>query len=324
LLSRKGRPLDLSLYWGKSGTVTEGLAWYPTDFLRDVVPIPCHSHNDYWRDVPLLSALYTGCISIESDVWLFNEELYVGHNTASLTTNRTFQSLYINRLVEILERQNPVSSFYNGTMHGVFDTHTKQSITLLIDLKTDGAETWPYVLKQLEPLRERGWLSHVKDGFLHQRPITAVGTGKTPFDVLTANTTYRDAFFDAPLDEMWEDPESGEGDIEQERSIAPRIRRQGSPGTEPSDSYTPLNSYYASTSFSQVIGSAWLGKLSSRQLDLIRGQVKGAHHRGLKARYWDLPAWPASTRNYVWGVLVNEGVDILNVDDLDAVKNGVW
>src|SRR5580700_8559663 len=38
LLLRKGRPLDLSSYWGKPGTVTEELARYPTDFLRDVIP----------------------------------------------------------------------------------------------------------------------------------------------------------------------------------------------------------------------------------------------------------------------------------------------
>ena len=47
--------------WGKEGTGTEDLAWYPTDFLRDIIPIPCHSHNDYWRRVPLFSALRAGC-----------------------------------------------------------------------------------------------------------------------------------------------------------------------------------------------------------------------------------------------------------------------
>ena len=38
-----------------------------------------HSHNDYWRDVPLYSALANGVRSIEADVWLNpkDQKLYV-------------------------------------------------------------------------------------------------------------------------------------------------------------------------------------------------------------------------------------------------------
>jgi hypothetical protein len=130
---------DIDTYlqnWGKPGSGTEGLSWYPTDFTRDVLPIPCHSHNDYWRRVPLFSALRAGCISVESDVWLFDNELYVGHNTASLQRNRTFQSLYVNPIVQILEQQNPQTEFYNGSDHGVFDVDPGQTLMLLIDVKT--------------------------------------------------------------------------------------------------------------------------------------------------------------------------------------------
>jgi len=352
-LQLPGRPDPFS-GWGKPGTTSEGLSWYPTDFLRDVIPIPCHSHNDYWRKVPLFSALYNGCISVEADVWALDGELYVGHNTASLTVNRTFQSLYINPLVTILERQNPTTSFYNGSSHGIFDTHSKQSLTLLVDVKTDGAEAWPLVLRQLEPLRERGWLSYMENNVVYRRLITVVGTGDTPFDVLTSNQTYRDAFFDAPLDQMWEDLGPNERDPAQpgmdninDDIEASRIHKlafrsttalsndilspatsqrhgQGKSNTSPADSYTPLNSYYASTSFNEVIGTIWWGKLSNKQIDLIRGQIRGAHRRGLKARYWDTPSWPTSLRNYIWNVLMHEGVDVLNVDDLEAARNSVW
>jgi hypothetical protein len=282
-----------------------------------VIPIPCHSHNDYWRKVPLFSALYAGCISVEADVWAFNDELFVGHNTASLTANRTFQSLYINPLVEILERQNPSTSFYNGTDHGVFDTDSEQSLTLLVDVKTDGVETWPLVLRQLDPLRKRGWLTYMENDVVHHRPITVVGTGETPFNILTANQTYRDAFFDAPIDRMYE-PEGPSS------YNHPHRRGQGQTGTDPLDNYTPQNSYYASTSFASSIGTLWFGRLSPSQLDLLRGQIRGAHARGLKARYWEVPAWPGSLRAYVWKVLVEEGVDVLGVDDLEAVRGESW
>jgi hypothetical protein len=334
--------------WGRPGTGTEGLAWYPTDFLRDINPIPCHSHNDYWRRVPLFSALRAGCTGVEADVWLFDEELYVGHNTASLTRNRTFQSLYINPLVELLENQNPQTDFYNGTSHGVFDTDPGKPLTLLVDVKTGGAETWPWVLAQLEPLRKRGWLTFVENNTFHERPITVVGTGNTPFDVLTQNHTYRDAFFDAPLDQMWErrqehdsnssnpTPQSEEEDdeslISDEEDMtpghaagrAPSDVGQGLSGVLPTDEFNETNSYYASVSFSQAVGRLFQGHLTPHQLSIIRGQVRGAHRRGLKARYWDLPAWPLGLRNHVWEVLVKEGVDILNVDDLRAASRKVW
>jgi hypothetical protein len=95
---------------------------YPTTFTCDVVPVcpqsgladrkkSIHSHNDYWRDVPLYSALSYGVISVEADVWLVNGTLYIGHDVQSLTPNRTFDGLYIQPLVEILTNANPDTPF---------------------------------------------------------------------------------------------------------------------------------------------------------------------------------------------------------------------
>ncbi|TVY39336.1 Altered inheritance of mitochondria protein-like protein [Lachnellula occidentalis] len=320
--------------WGRAGTSSEGLDWYPTDFTRDILPIPCHSHNDYWRRVPLFSALRAGCTGTEADVWLFDNELYVGHNTASLTRNRTFQSLYVNPLVKILEYQNPKTDFYNGTSHGVFDTDPDVSLVLLIDVKTSGPETWPWVLAQLEPLREKGWLTFVQNDTLHKRPITVVGTGNTPFDVLTANSTYRDAFFDAPLETMWEarhatkdSPSSDLLDEDEGLDLPSRPLNdvgQGLSGTTANSSFNELNSYYASVSFNKAVGRVWRSRLTPKQMKIIRGQIRGAHRRGMKVRYWDLPSWPLGLRNHVWDVLVREGVDVLNVDDLRGVGRVVW
>jgi hypothetical protein len=50
---------------------------YPTDFTREIVPKPFHSHNDYWRDVPFYTGLSYGAISTEADVWLINGTLHV-------------------------------------------------------------------------------------------------------------------------------------------------------------------------------------------------------------------------------------------------------
>lgn len=285
--------------WGGAGTGTEALSWYPTDFLQDVIPKQIHSHNDYWRKVPLFTALKQGCMSVEADVWLFDDpghkdQLYVGHSKSALQPYRTFQSLYIQPLVDILERQNPQTDFYNGTSNGVYDAAPDQTLTLLVDVKTDGANTWPKVVDQLQPLRERGWLTHFANGTIHERAITVVGTGNTPFDLVAGNDTYRDYFFDAPLDRLADSP------------------------------YDATNSYFASVSFGSTIGSAWMGKMSREQVRRIRLQVQQAHAKGLKARYWDIPEWPVNRRNRIWDLLVEEGVDLLNADNVKAAARRNW
>lgn len=212
-------------------------------------------------------------------------------------------------------------------------------------MKTSGVETWPWVLAQLEPLRERGWLTHVINNTVYTRPVTVVGTGNTPFDLLTANSTYRDAFFDAPLNDMWESrqvtvnsaewPTSDIDVVDDSESTSSRDSTtvpvtslkdvgQGQSGVTADTEFNSTNSYYASVSFNKAVGRMWRGRLSPNQLKIIRGQIRGAHRRGLKARYWDLPSWPLGLRNHVWDVLVREGVDMLNVDDLRAASRQVW
>ena len=350
--------------WGRPGNIGAGLSSWPTDFSRDITPLPCHSHNDYWRRVPLYSAIEVGCIGVEADIWLFDEELFVGHSVASLTRNRTLDSLYVNPLLDILSKQNPKSTLLpddTSQPHGVFDTDPEQSLILLIDFKTSGSALWPYVQSALQPLREKDYLTRFNGTQIVRGPITVVGTGNTPFSLVNSEKTnpHHDVFFDAPLRELYEGTNGGDlstamdinenspEDKLQEEAISKeemnmadatnvileraRKRRsdaegQGKSGTVPGDShaYNIGNSYYASVSFGEAIGELQDGEFSERQLDLLRGQVKGAHRRGLKARYWELPFWPIGMRNHVWDVLVKEGVDLLNVDDLKGATHRNW
>jgi hypothetical protein len=261
-----------------------------SEFVRSAVPIPCHSHNDYWRKVPVFSALHVGCVGIEADVWLIDDDLYVGHDRASLRPNRTFTSLYVEPLTRILEQRNDRNLSSYSALRGVYDMAPSQTLVLLVDLKTDAEDTWPLVMRQLEPLREKAWLSYVENGVVTLGPITVVGTGNSKFDMVVENGTYRDAFFDAPLDKL------------------------------AGHQYDYRNSYYTSVSFKNSIGVVRYGGLSQAQLGKIRAQVAEAHSRDLKVRYWELPSWPISVRNLVWGILRKEGVDILNVDDLKGAR----
>lgn len=301
--------------WGRPGSPTEVEAKFPTDFSRDIIPIPCHSHNDYTRKVPLYDALAAGCTGVEADVWMTNSDLLVGHTEKSLSPSRTLQSLYINPLLEILAHQNPQllpsiggqnTSTKTGdpsSRNGIFDVNATIPLTLLIDVKTDGTSTFPLILQQLEPLRTAGWLTHWNGSALVPGLITVVGTGNTPFQPLlkAANDTPRDIFFDAPLDQLWGESAPANNTI-----------------------YTSSNSVYASTDFDAAIGKVQYGLLSPGQIYTIRAQVAEATRRGLRARYWNTPAWPIGVRDHVWDVLEKEGVRMLNVDDLTAAAKRSW
>ncbi|KAJ5098156.1 hypothetical protein N7532_005157 [Penicillium argentinense] len=302
---------------------------WPTDRTREIIPVNCHSHNDYWRRVPLFSALQAGCIGVEADVWLFDEELYVGHTTSSLTSRRTLRSLYVDPLVKVLNRQNPVTPFHrtvDNPPHGVFDTDPEQPVVLLIDFKTDGAATWPAVVKHLAPLRDRGYLTYFNGREIIPGPVTVVGTGNTPFDLVTANSTYRDIFFDAPLEKLVDDEKA-----DQALSVPSDERlndlgqgHSGMPNIITPTTFNVTNSFYASVSFRKAVGYPWPFHFTQHQMNIIRNQVRVAHRHGLKVRYWALPSWPVSLRNHIWRILALEGVDFINADDLAAATKGDW
>lgn len=289
-----------------------------------MVPIPCHSHNDYWRRVPLFSALAVGCTSAEADVWLDGDELRVGHTMRTVLPDQSLRSLYIDPLLEILEQHNPARNMSTWKIEsslesddfapvGVFVTDPKQTLVLLIDFKSSPELLWPVLMKHLQPLRQKGYLTHFNGTDILQRPITIVATGSAPFDRIQASSTYRDIFYDAPLDKLT--PPSPKSEPESQSEIN---------STSDSELYTKYNSYYASVNFHTSISSLYLGRLSQDQLAKVRVQIAAAHDRGLKVRYWGTPGWPVGLRNYVWRVLVREGVDVLNVDDLRAASRVDW
>ena len=285
----------------------EALVRWPTNFSRDITPIPCHSHNDYWRKVPLYDALAAGCTGVEADVWLDNKDLLVGHDSKSLTTARTLKSLYIDPLLTILNNQNVASILGNSTANnssspnGIFDTNPSTSVVLLIDIKTDEEITFPAVLEALNPLFQANYLTTWSPSAgLIERPITVVATGNTKFASIQSprNLNPRTIFFDAPLSSLASDPDSVK--------------------------YDTTNSHYASVSFAQEIGSLFMTQMSAEQVMKVQTQVKAATDRGLKARYWDTPAWPIRARGNIWNTLVMEGVGMLNVDDLEGASKGSW
>jgi len=266
---------------------------YPTQFTQNIVPKAIHSHNDYWRNTPLLEALSLGVGSVEADVSLFNGTLFVGHEPAALTPNRTLDLLYIQPLLAILDSMNPKDAFTvnQTTLNGVFDTSGGTPLQLLIDIKTDGVEALPFILQAFQPLRQAGYLTTFANGTLTPSAITVVGTGNSPLEQVKALEP-RDYFFDAPLTQL----------------------------TDPSlnTTWDPTLSPLASTDYGPAVGWSGIGEISEAQRANITRFVGDAHARGIKARFWDTPGWPIRARTAVWIELLNDGADWLNADDLEA------
>jgi hypothetical protein len=263
-----------------------------SDFTESITPIPCHSHNDYWRAVPLFEALAAGCTGVEADIFLptkaGSKDLLIGHKPGSLAQDRTLGSMYINPLITILENLNNISTNANegeSGWSGIFQSSPNTTLTLLLDFKSNGTELWPYVNEQLESFRSKNWLTRWSNSSgITWAPIIVVATGNAPFDLLNSNTIFRDIFYDAPLDDI------------------------------SNPIYNNTNSYYASVSMSRTLGKQWLWRFSSAQLKKIEEQTSAASSKSLKARYWDTPSWPVAFKDYISGILVEKGIGMLNVD----------
>ncbi|KAK1058021.1 hypothetical protein LTR74_013709 [Friedmanniomyces endolithicus] len=270
---------------------------YPTDLTQGIVPKPFHSHNYYWRPIPFYSALSVGALSVEADVWLYNGTLHIGHEQGALTNERTFDDLYIQPILSVVRAQNPNSSFLTApTRNGVYDTSGGQTLYLFVDVKTDGPTTFPYVIKALQPLRSAGYLTTYNGTAVTPGHVTVIGTGNTPLNQVqgVGNATHpRDYFFDGPIPTL------------------------GTTFSNITADVSPI----ASTDFVVQFGNVRNETFNATQLSLLESQVATAHAKGIMMRYWDQPGWPVTTRNAIWRILWNAGVDLLNVDDLQGAAD---
>ena len=204
-------------------------------------------------------------------------------------------------MLNTIQRENPSTPFVTSpTKNGVYDISSGQTLFLFVDVKTNGTTTWPYVVSELEPLRSAGYLTTFNGTGVTVGPVTVIGTGNTPLDQIQP-VQHRDYFFDAHLEQL----STTESNI------------------------TAAVSPVASVDFGAVIGAINGTTFNSTQMATLESQIAVAKSKGIMARYWDTPAWPISTRNAVWTTLLEQGVGLLNADDLPAAAGfgayyGMW
>ena len=98
-----------------------------------------HSHNDYEKEFPFWNAYSNGFGSMEADIFLLNNELYVAHDTIQLKLIRTLDSLYLLPLQHCINKNK-----------GFVYSDNKRQLQLLIDIKTETGSTLKKLVEKLK------------------------------------------------------------------------------------------------------------------------------------------------------------------------------
>ncbi|PQB08983.1 hypothetical protein BST83_01120 [Polaribacter filamentus] len=93
-----------------------------------------HAHNDYEHKRSLFDALENGFISVEADVHLINNQLYVSHFKPSvIDSTKTLENLYLKPLSNIVSKNNgSVYKNYDGFFYLMIDVKTEADSSYVI------------------------------------------------------------------------------------------------------------------------------------------------------------------------------------------------
>lgn len=233
---------------------------------------PCrqaHAHNDYLHDRPLLDALDHGFCSVEADIYLIDGELLVAHDLDKTSIDRTLQKLYLDPLRERINK-------FGGSVHG-----DGQTLTLLIDIKSEAETTYRALAKVLADYREM--LTYVDGHGIHRGPVTVVISGNRAFDVI--------------------------------RSDMPRYAGIDGRMVDIDEEVTAVLMPLISDNWGRHFRWRGEGPMVPAERRRLQEAVKRAHAAGRRLRFWATPDNEA-----VWTVLADENVDLINTDDLAGLS----
>lgn len=94
-----------------------------------------HSHNDYEQKYPFKTAFEAKMGSIEADVYLVNDNLYVSHEAKDINPSKSLEKLYLQPLAKLVRKKKAYP------------------LILLIDIKSHADSTLDAVVKQISKYR---------------------------------------------------------------------------------------------------------------------------------------------------------------------------
>jgi hypothetical protein len=252
---------------------------------------------------------------VEADIHLKKSHLLVGHSSRGLNKKNTLRAMYLDPLQKIITVQNEKSTGEED-WRGIFNRDSKQTVVLLVDLKTSAEETFAELSTQLQPLRDLDFLTYWNGTHRVMRPLTVVATGNTLFtSILDLDSSHRDVFYDAKLEQL-----HCSGD-DWTNLHAPIYK------------YNASNSYYASTRISSARVEKYRFSPGAEQeaaiiagdnpqfLDFSDSQPNQAKRRGLVTRYWDIKKQKNEEEGLWRWLMDNDAVGVLNMDDMGVVRD---
>ncbi|KAL6948482.1 hypothetical protein ACO0QE_000948 [Hanseniaspora vineae] len=312
---------------------------------RDVTPLNyVHSHNDYWRTLPVFDALMHGINSIEADIWLnssynnFDTEidekiservsedvsenvpdqktnLAVGHNKDYLDPiHRNLGNLYINPLQTLLDEVN-ADKIQGDKLNGLFHTDTSMPTILYIDFKQPELSEQVYNILVNEYLGTPSFQKYLtykdkKTGEVVFSPVIVILTGDYPRFEDTAK--YADfIFLDLDIVELVQNEISKAAELPPAIVVSTSLKKLLS-HCQSIDKSLPLEI--------ESFVEHHLTSLNEQELKCMSDSINFVNSIGFKTRIWGVPQYPVYLRNSYWKqLLVDIKSDYLNVDDLDGI-----
>ncbi|MDB5478594.1 MAG: secreted protein [Alphaproteobacteria bacterium] len=237
-----------------------------------------YAHNDYKHDAPLFDALRHGFTTVEADVFLVNGELLVGHTMGTTRPGRTLEALYLKPLAEMAEKND-----------GHIYPQSGQSLQLLIDVKSGGAETH-YALEDLLQ-RYAGLLTSYQVEEVREGAVTVLLSGKRPPQAFLRQASLR---------------------------MGPEIRYAAYDGRlqDLPHKYSPAVMPLISADWNRNFDWRGIGPMEEKERKKLRDIVGKAHENGQDIRFWATPERDPAARTAVWKELVRMDVDYINTDHL--------
>jgi alkaline phosphatase len=118
-----------------------------------------HSHNDYQQIHPFTTAYQANFGSMEADILLSRDTLFVGHSERDIQEHRLLSKLYLDSL-----------RFYTRINQGYIFGNKARTLQLLIDIKTAAEPTLEILIRELGKYPE----------LIHSSSLILVITGNRP------------------------------------------------------------------------------------------------------------------------------------------------
>lgn len=145
-----------------------------------------HSHNDYRNTIPFWFAYYNHFGSVEADIWVVDNDLFVAHDRSDISPERTLDALYIQPIVKLFR--------YNGGK--AWHDHPG-GFQLLIDPKTAAVPALSLLIDKLKQYPD------VFDPAVNSNAVKVVISGNRP-DPDTFSSYPSFIFFDGLLNKKYD------------------------------------------------------------------------------------------------------------------------